>query len=170
MAQELLNENVQDIIITPFLKLELLPTGHPNWGLVTNNNFIRVENALQFYAEQVAVVRGSVDSLSPSFNRQLRDVQSMIENETMARIGADTTLQNQILRARFSSRTMSASVSSTFIHNLGRFPSVSIIKEIGVGSGVDVTNAFDTFIIHTDINQIDLTVGVNGNYTVICVA
>lgn len=169
MAQELLSENVQDVIITPFLKLELLPTGHPNWGLVTNNNFIRVENTLQFYAEQVTVVRNSIDSWSLGFNTRLTEARSMVESEIIARVNAVEALQEQILRARFTGQGMVTGVSSAFVHNLGILPMVSVIKEVGAG-GIDVTNAFDTLIVHSSVNQVDITVGASGNYTVICVA
>lgn len=167
MAQELLNENVQEIVITPFLKLELLPTGHANWGLVTNNNFIRVENASQSCVEQVTVLRDSMTTWSSGFEDELRTVQSMVEAETIERVNAIDNLQAQILRARFSGRAMIAGTPSTFIHNLNMFPQVTVIKE---NSGLDVTNAFDTVIVHTNVNQISLTVGVNGTYTVVCVA
>lgn len=174
MALEPLTQNVSVLTITPFLHLELLPTGAEGWGIKTNNNFIHVENFVQSLQEELTVVRQSVDTLDLGLDEQIDEIRSAVENEAIERAAADAALQAQIppnlaTTARFSGRTMTAGSASIFTHNLGKFCMVSIIREVGSG-GVDVSNAFDTVVTHNSINQISVTVGVSGTYTILCVA
>jgi len=165
MVLDPLPENVTTTVITPYLELKLLPKSAPGWDLTTNNNWIKVENAFLELEEQVSVVRHSMDSV----DAQIVEIRSEVENEAILRSQADADLQAQILRARFSGRPLTTGAFTTFLHNLGMFPQVSVIRELGA-SGVDVTNAFDTLITHTDANHISVTVGVSGTYTIICIA
>jgi len=163
MAMDPLSINVTTTVITPYLELKLLPKSAPDWDLVTNNNWIKVENAFLNLEEQVLVFSQSVDS----FSARITDVNSAVENEAILRSQAD---ELRALRVRFSHRTLTTSAATAFTHNLEDFPQVSVIREIGASQGVDVTNAFDTLITHTSINQISVTIGISGTYTIICVA
>jgi hypothetical protein len=163
MVLDPLPENVTTTVITPYLELKLLPKSAPGWDLVTNNNWIKVENAFLELEEQVSVVRHSMDA----FDAKIVEIKSDVENEAIIRYQED---QLRALHTRFSHRALTASSATAFTHSLGMFPQVSVIREIGLSQGVDVTNAFDTLITHTDANQVTVTVGVSGTYTIICVA
>ena len=166
MALDPLPENVTITVTTPYLELKLLPKSAPGWDLVTNNNWIKVENAFLELEEQVSVVRHSMDSV----DAQIVEIRSEVENEAILRSQADDALQAQILRARFSNRSLTTGAATLFWHKLGMFPQVSVIREVGVSQGVDVTNAFDTLVTHTDTDYITVTIGVSGTYTIICIA
>lgn len=175
MAFELLDDNVEERTITPFLELELLPDGHPDWGLVTNNNFIRVENETQSLAEEIAVLRRAIDEVRNGLDGELQIFRGELQNEAIQRSAADAALQAQIPSGfvgmvRFSGRTMTAGAATLFNHDLGRFPQVTVIREVGGSGGVDVSNAYDTVVAHNNPNQISVTVGISGTYTIICVA
>lgn len=169
-----LTENVTEITITPFLQLELLPSGEENWGIRTNNNWIRVENSFQEISNEITVTRQEVNSIGDGLDQTLTDFQSQIDNEAIERAAGDAALQaqippNQAVNARFSGRPMTTGAASSFTHNLGKLCAVSVIREVGAG-GVDVSNAFDTLVTHNSLNQISVTVGITGTYTILCVA
>ena len=171
---DLLTENVVATIITPYVQLKLLPKGSPDWGLETNNNWIKVDNAIQSLEEEVTIARQSIDNIGVNLDVEITSIRSAVENEAIERSDADAALQAQIpsniaVYARFSNCTLTAGSSTLFTHILGKFPQVSVIRQIGVG-GIDVTNAFDTLVQHIDVNQISITVGISGTYTIICVA
>lgn len=174
MVLEPLTENVETIVITPFLQLELLPSGEPGWGVKTNNNMIRLENFIQSLSEEITVVRQFANSIDAGLEEDVTDIRSAVENEAIERVAGDAALQAQIpsniaVTARFSGRSMTASAASAFTHNLGKFPVVAVKRETG-GGAIDVTNAFDTSINDNSVNQVSVTVGVSGTYTIICVA
>lgn len=173
MVLELLVENVTQVTITPFVEYQLLPDGTPGWGIVSNNNWIKTENRLVALQEEIVVVRQTVENVDQGLDETLVDFQSQIDNEAIERSAADGALQAQIptnpsLNARFSGRSVTASVPSIFNHNLGLLPSVTVIRQVGLSGGVDVTSAFDTLIAHNNANQVSVTVGVTGTYTIIC--
>ena len=163
MATDLLPVNVTATVITPYLELKLLPKGAPDWDLVTNNNWIKVENAFLNLEELFLVTEQSVNS----FSDRITGVMSAVENEAILRSQED---ELRALRVRFSHRTLTTGAATAFTHSLGNFPQVSVIKEVTPTSGVDVTNAFDTLVTHPDVNQISVTIGVSGTYTIICIA
>ena len=174
MVLEPLTENVAVLTITPFLQLELLPSGEESWGIKTNNNWIRVENSFQGISEELTVTRNTVDILGDGLEDTLSGFQSQIDNEAILRAAGDAALQVQIppniaATARFSGRAITGGASSSFTHNLGKLCAVAVIKEIG-GGGLDVTSAFDTVANHNSVNQVTVTVGVTGTYTILCIA
>lgn len=174
MVLEPLTENVTVLTITPFLQLELLPSGEEGWGVKTNNNWIRLENSFQGLSEEITVTRQTVESIDQGLDDTLSSFQSQIDNEAIERSAADAALQAQIppnisVNARFSGRPMTAGAGSAFTHNLGKLCSVTVIRETGSG-GIDVTGAFDTLITHNSANQVTVKVGITGSYTILCVA
>jgi hypothetical protein len=173
MVLEVLTENVGTLTITPFLQLELLPTGEPEWGIKTNNNLIRIECSLQSLSEELTVTRQAIESVGIGLDEDIAEIRSAVENEAIERSAADAALQAQIppniaVTARFSGRSMTAGSGSSFTHNLGKICAVSVIREIGSG-GVDVSNAFDTIVAHNSPNQVTVTVGITGTYTILCI-
>ncbi len=174
MVLEPLTENVTVLTITPFLELELLPSGEEGWGIKTNNNMIRLENSFQGLSEELTVTRQEVNGIGDGLDNTLTGFQSQIDNEAIQRAAGDAALQVQIppniaVSARFSGRPIAGGSSSSFTHNLGKLCAVTVIKEIGAG-GLDVTNAFDTLANHNNVNQVTVSVGVTGTYTILCIA
>lgn len=159
MAMNPLPENVTSVVVTPYLQLRLLPHGAPDWDLSTNNNWIKVENTILGLEEEIFVVRESMDAV----DEKITEIRAEVQNETIARSAAIADLH-----ARFTSIPMTVGAAVPFVHDLGVFPQVSVIKQIGVNQGVEVTNAFDTLITHDSPNRIFVTVGVSGTYTIIC--
>jgi len=163
MVTNLLAENVTSTVITPYLQLKLLPRHASDWDLVTNNNWIKVDNATLELEEEISVVRQAMDNV----DQKLVFIESTVQDEAIARSQGDAVRPRF---SRFSNRPMTTGSSTLFTHNLGRFPQVSVIREIGASQGVDVTNAFDTLVTHASLNQISVTIGISGTYTIICVA
>jgi hypothetical protein len=155
-----LPENVTTVVITPYLQLRLLPKGAPDWDLSTNNNWIKVENAVLGLEEEIQVILGLVDVV---LDTQITEIRSEVQNEAIARSVAIAALH-----ARFTNVPMTVGSAVPFVHDLGAFPQVSVIRQIGVNQGADVTNAFDTLITHDGVNKVFITVGISGTYTIIC--
>jgi hypothetical protein len=176
MSLPLLTTNVTEVVITPFLELSLQPSGSPGWGLVTNNNLIKLENFTQTQSETITALQQTVDNALSSLNASFTLLQSDVQDEAIDRSNQDANLQSQIdaipdnlsLTTRFVNRALTANSPATLVHNLGLFPAVTIIRQIGVSGGTDVTHYFDTVIQHNGPNQIIVTVGVGGVYTIIC--
>ena len=169
-----LTENVTELTITPFLQLELAPKGEETWDLITNNNWIRVENAIESLSGELAVTRQNVDAITVGLDDEIDAINSRVDNEAIERSAADAALQAQIppniaVCARFSGRSMTAGATEFFTHNLGKFPIVAVKREVGSGT-VDVSNAFDTVVNDNNPNQISVSVGETGTYTIVCVA
>lgn len=154
-----LPENVTSVVITPYLQLRLLPKGAPDWDLTTNNNWIKVENAILGLEEEITVVRAMMDNV----DSDVVIIRGEVQNEAISRSAAIAALH-----ARFTGVPMTAGAATAFLHNLGAFPQVTVIRQVGINQGVDITNAFDTVITHDSLNRIFVTVGVSGTYTIIC--
>jgi hypothetical protein len=176
MSLPLLASNVTDLVVTPFLRLELMPQHYPDWGRRTNNNWIRLENEAQMAAEELSVVRHMVEGAIINLRNDFVTLQSSVQNEAILRSSADAFLQGQInaiptnlsLTVRFVDETLIASIPVNFNHDLGVFPRVAVIRQIGAVAGIDVTGYFDTVVTHNSFNQIVVSVGVSGLYTIIC--
>jgi len=176
MSLPLLTTNVTEVVITPFLELSLQPSGSPGWGLVTNNNLIKLENFIETQSGAITTIQQTVDNALLSLNAGFTQLQSDVQNEAIERSEQDANLQTQIdaipdnlsLTTRFTNRALTANSPATLVHNLGAFPAVTIVRQIGISGGTDVTHYFDTSVQHNGPNQIIVTVGVSGVYTIIC--
>lgn len=172
MVLELLTTDVTQTVITPFIQYTLLPKGSQNWGIVTNNNWIKTECKFQEQADAIVANTTLIENVDEGLNDTLTDFQSQIDNEAIERSAADAALQVQIpsnpsLTARFTGRSLTASTPAVFNHNFGVLPSVAVIREVGAG-GVDITSAFDTLVTHNNSTQVSVQVGISGTYTIVC--
>ncbi len=172
MVLALLTTQITETVITPFVQYTLLPDGTQNWGIVTNNNWIKTECKFQEQADAIAANETLINTVDEGIDDTLTDFQSQIDNEAIERSAADAALQAQIplspsITARFTGRNMTTGSASVFNHNLGVLPSVAVIREIGSG-GVDTTSAFDTLISHNNDTQVSVQVGLTGVYTIVC--
>lgn len=170
MALTPLADNVLEITITPFLGLELLPDNSPDWGLVVNNNLIKLECGVQKNSEELAVTRNTLDNTVLEQNESIVAIQSAVENEAILRAQGDANLQAQIPSnparvERFTGQALGTTATSLF-HGLGGFPRVTIVRE---SDGIDVTGHFDTVIKNLTVNDVQLTVGAAGTYTIVIV-
>lgn len=175
MPLTLLGEsNVTTIVITPFLQLELLPDGAPNWGAVTNNNWIKVENKTE---EQQALIDALDTRLTTSIASLEEDIgilTSEVENEAIARSQGDQDLQDQIdviqtvgaTVFRQTGIALTGGVPLNIVHNLGSSPLVDLFRE---SDGVVVSNLDDTIIKHIDVNTVSVEVGATEVYTLVAV-
>lgn len=166
--------NVTTTIITPFMQLELLPDGASNWGIVTNNNWIKVENKTEEQQASIEALDTDLNTSIASLEADIGVLASQVENEAIARAQGEQDLQDQIDTIqvvgatvfRQTSIVLAAGVPSNVSHSLGRCPLIDIFRE---SDGVVVTHHYDTIIKHLDVNTASIEVGAAGTYTFMAV-
>lgn len=89
MSLPLLEENVTEVTITPFLQMQLLPDGYESWGIVFNNNMIRIENYIETLSEQTTIAQQTSQAALDMVDLKYVEMQSLIEDEAIKRSEAD---------------------------------------------------------------------------------
>ena len=157
--------NVDVLTLTPYLQLELMPTDYPGWGIRTNNNWIKMDNASKAQGEEIATIRLTVNSSLTLFRSEIATINSKVESEAILRSAGDAAIVANLNIVRYTGQALSPT-ERIFTHNRGNFPQVTVINE---ATGYDVTGNYDTFIRHISGTQVGVKVGVAGTFTVICI-
>lgn len=165
MALVLINTNVTELTITPFLELELMPDDYLDWGLITNNNLIKIENKIQAQQEEITTTRLSVNSSLTQFQADITEINSAVENEAIARAAADAAIIDNLNVVRFTNVSL-GTTEVALNHSRGNYIQVTVINET---TGYDVTSHYDTFVRHLSVDEVGIKVGVSGMYTIICI-
>lgn len=165
MALLPLTTNVTSVTLTPYLRIELMPDNHPAWGIVTNNNWIKVDNASKAQAEEISTVRLTVNSSLTTFRGEITTIEGQVQNEAILRSAADAAIVANLNVVRFEGQAL-GTTETILTHNRGNFVQVVIINE---ATGYDVTSNYDTFIRHASVNEVGIRVGISGTFTILCI-